>query len=611
MNLKSIEMANIQKQMKDVSADLERNAFDLSERHLFSAKVGELLPIYNKQVVPGDYFEIDPVSFLRTQRVNTASYARMRQHIDFFFVPYWQLWHSFPEFKYQRKDPVSALGGFSAVNTCPFMHLGDLYAQVLDINVDNPAATAVQPVGASFSTRTNEFGYLVAPLNVKLCDLLGYGNLREQIMRYGATDNPKCVVPTDIPSVYSQDVTIWPWLAYQKIWNDFYRNPYYDVAVTPSDFNVDDCYSVPDINHVRGGSSSASDRYLRNPALDGIFKMRYRQWKQDYFTGLFPERQFGDVSQVLGTSPVALSPTQNGIMDLQSGSDGIVLKNGAPQFMISGVTALDIRRAELLQIWKEKTMRAGYRTESQQRAHFGVGSDYIPDNHVRHLGGYSEVVNISEVVSTSLNNTGISGSDGLGELGGKGTSLGSGDKIRFKVKDDGIIMCIFSVLPESEYNSYGLAPDHTRLAPFDYFTPAFQNLGFSAVTRSQLDMVNLGASYRATDILGYAPPYYDMKMGIDRVHGEFTTQQDLITQQGNVWPTFTAHGGSLQAFDSARRDATKLVGTLPFFYVNPNVVDSVFAFNADSFDDSDQFFVNMFLNIKAVRPMSVLGLPNF
>lgn len=260
-------------------------------------------------------------------------------------------------------------------------------------------------------------------------------------------------------------------------------------------------------------------------------------------------------------------------------------------------------------------MRAGSHVTNQQLAHFGVNSEYMPDEHVKHLGGYSEVININEVVSTSMASDGLtSESDGLGEIGGKATSLGKGDKIRFKAKDDGVIMAIFSVLPESEYPSFGLSPEHMRVDPFDYFTPAFQNLGFQAVTRANLDAVHIEAdnmNHPLNQVLGYAPPYYDMKNGIDKVHGEFIpayTEKNMIT---NIWSNIRSIGGSLQAFCGARRDAFPLAGTLAFFYVNPNVVDSVFAINADSYQDTDEFIVNMFLDIKAVRPMSVLGLPNF
>lgn len=245
---------------------------------------------------------------------------------------------------------------------------------------------------------------------------------------------------------------------------------------------------------------------------------------------------------------------------------------------------------------KEKTLRAGYRSESQQMAHFGVRSRYIADEHVEYLGGVSQLIDINEVVSTSI--SGVDGRDnGLGQIGGKGVSLNSGNKIKFNAKDDGVIMVIFSVLPESDYPAFGVAKEHTRIDPFDYFTPGLQNLGFSAVGGDEL-LVNSVPR-------GYAPPYYDMKMGIDKVHGEFIPVS-IITPASVTG--INRNRGSLSFFDCARKNYDM---SLNFFYVDPHVTDSIFQVAADSSDMSDPFMVNMYLDIKAVRPMSVLGLPNF
>lgn len=601
---------DVAKQMRDVRADLETHSYDLSERHLFSCKAGQELPVYNKQVVPGDYFEIDPVAFLRTQRLNKPAYARMRQHIDFFFVPYWQLYHNFDQMKYQRHDPVSASTSLNQglPKMSPYMTLQDLYAQVLRIN------------GQQVNWDVDEFGMNKVQNSVRLCDLLGYGNLSPCVQK---TDTPFHVKrPSAVPDGYAdKHVTIWPWLAYQKIHKDYYRNKWYDVNVNAADFNVDDipCTTLANADIVSHRIGQHVHEYFAD--FEGIFKLRYRQWKRDYFTGLFPDKQFGDVSMVVGSSPLKLnysSTTNDAALNVNKNlGDHAGQVFGSSEFLsvTGGISALDIRRAELLQIWKEKTLRAGASTIAQQIAHFGVESEYIPDNHVKHLGGYSELINISEVVSTSLDNTGISGSDGLGELGGKATSLANGNKIRFKAKDDGIIMAIYSILPESEYPSYGLQPEHQRVDPFDYFTPAFQNLGFTAVMKSNLDIVSNptnDSSVFENPVVGYAPPYYDMKTGIDRVHGEFCPPMDHYDPADyDWWDLFNTDGGSLQAFDTARRDMSYFINTIPFFYVDPHCVDSIFAFNADSNPDTDEFFVNLFLDIKANRPISVLGLPNF
>lgn len=85
-------MANIMS-LKSIRNKPSRNGFDLSFKKNFTAKAGELLPVMVKEVLPGDTFKINLKAFTRTQPVNTAAFARIREYYDFFFVPYDLLWN--------------------------------------------------------------------------------------------------------------------------------------------------------------------------------------------------------------------------------------------------------------------------------------------------------------------------------------------------------------------------------------------------------------------------------------------------------------------------------------------------------------------------------------
>ena len=75
-----------------------RNVFDLSQRHIFSAKAGQIIPVACVDTVPGDKFELDLVNIARTMPLNTAAFTRMKQSFDWVFVPYRSLWSRFNEF---------------------------------------------------------------------------------------------------------------------------------------------------------------------------------------------------------------------------------------------------------------------------------------------------------------------------------------------------------------------------------------------------------------------------------------------------------------------------------------------------------------------------------
>ena len=69
------------------------NGFDLSEKINFTAKVGEMLPIWWHPVLAPDKMRINLKSFCRTMPLNKAAFARMRGYFDFYFVPFNQLWN--------------------------------------------------------------------------------------------------------------------------------------------------------------------------------------------------------------------------------------------------------------------------------------------------------------------------------------------------------------------------------------------------------------------------------------------------------------------------------------------------------------------------------------
>ena len=64
-----------------------------------------------------------------------------------------------------------------------------------------------------------------------------------------------------------------------------------------------------------------------------------------------------------------------------------------------------------------------------------------------------------------------------------------------------------------------------------------------------------------------------------------------------------------QWFSASSGDPSVRPVQWPFFKVNPNTLDSIFAVNADSTWETDQFLVNCHIGVKCVRPLSRDGMP--
>ena len=118
-------------QFKDLKNHTHRSGFDLSNKNAFTAKVGELLPVYWKFVIPGDKFTAQVQHFTRTQPVSTAAYTRIKEYYDWFFVPMRLLWKNFPTAITQMTDnPVSAMSlkqNADVTSKLPYFTLAQLF----------------------------------------------------------------------------------------------------------------------------------------------------------------------------------------------------------------------------------------------------------------------------------------------------------------------------------------------------------------------------------------------------------------------------------------------------------------------------------------------------
>ena len=90
-------MANKVLGMHRLRNKVNRNAFDLSHRHMFTAQVGELLPVFTQWVNPNETFKIGYNGKTRTAALNTDAFTRIRENIQYYFVPFQSLWKYFEQ----------------------------------------------------------------------------------------------------------------------------------------------------------------------------------------------------------------------------------------------------------------------------------------------------------------------------------------------------------------------------------------------------------------------------------------------------------------------------------------------------------------------------------
>jgi hypothetical protein len=618
----------------DVRNHPHRSGFDLSRRICFTSKAGELLPVYYKLVYPGDKFQIRHQLFTRTQPVNTAAYTRVREYLDWYFVPLRLINKNLPQALMNMQDnPVQASGIVSnkiVTSDIPWTLLGHDskplgIANLLFRMYKGDASNGIDSV-------LNFFGFNSGTLGVKLAMMLRYGNFISR--------NYSGSTPGDLSFGLSKSdldlrafnssyaVNVLPFAAYQKIYADHFRFSQWEKN-EPYTYNFD-WYSGGNIFNALalGAAGSVLKTYLEG---NNLFTLRYANWSKDLFMGVMPNSQLGDVS-VVDVMPTSESPSNlignvvgvsvTGDVDLTgqiamnkvtgSGTgeynlmparqpDKAVLKTiiSNPSLQAS-FTVLQLRMAEAVQRYREVAQVADQTARDQIYAHFGVTlSPALSDTCFR-IGGSASNIDISEVVNNNL--TGENQAD----IMGKGVGSGQGG-VNFSSDEYGILMAIYHVVPLLDYVITGQPQDLLYTNTADLPFPEFDSIGMQSLHFGRFFNYKSDAfTYDPTgSVMGYTPRFIDLKTDYDEVYGAFRSTlkswvAPLDPEYLSNWVTSTISPGESTPTYSLNYG---------FFKVNPSVLDSIFKVAADSSMDTDQFLSSLYLDVKAVRNFDYDGMP--
>lgn len=613
--------------LKQLQNHPHRSGFDIGAKNVFSAKCGELLPVFWDLGLPGCTYDINLQYFTRTRPVQTAAYTRIREYFDFYAVPIDLLWKSFDASVIQMGDiaPVQSktlIEALTVKGDLPWCNLSDLgWSTFLS---SGSFSTGTSP--SALSSHANIFGYNRGDVNYKLLHMLNYGNIipTHSALSIGGSSHRwwNMQAPLDeSPQTYSQifnydlAVNILPLAAYQKIYQDFFRWSQWENA-DPTSYNFDWYTGTGNIfgNDIASSISANNDYWKR----DNLFSLRYCNWNKDMFMGILPNSQFGDIAvvDVTGKSAAAnvfigsSGKSVQNFADIKTDSSFLLKPSSAPSSPIpagsdllvgrtpvsSSFSILALRQAEALQKYREITQSVDTNYRDQIKAHFGVNVPASDSHMAQYIGGIARNLDISEVVNNNLQG------EGEAVIYGKGVGTGAGSMRYSTGSRYCILMCIYHCIPLLDYNISGQSPQLLATSVDELPIPEFDNIGMESVPAVQFFNSKLfGSSIVKVDsILGYNPRYYGWKTNIDRIHGAFTT-----TLKDWVAPVDDSYLYNWLSDNAIGSGAVQW----PFFKVNPNTLDDIFAVKADSTWETDQFLVNAYVDCKVVRPLSRDGVP--
>lgn len=389
-------------------------------------------------------------------------------------------------------------------------------------------------------------------------------------------------IPTPPPgTAYPQTVSALPFAAYQKIYNEYYR-----------DQNL-----IAEINSelVNGDNSTNTELYT----------LRTRAWEHDYFTASLPFAQKGaPVDIPLGDITLKEDTTNQGIfrnaaihsisptgdvsqVDIGGGIPGIQVNATTSVYDPNGTletqstTINDLRRAFRLQEWLEKNARAGTRYIENILAHFGVRSSDKRLQRPEYITGVKSPVVISEVLNTTgqVSETG----DPLpqGNMAGHGVASVNGNYGSYYCEEHGYIIGIMSIMPKTAYQQ-GIDKHFTKYDNlYQYYWPTFANLGEQEVLNKEI----YAFAPNGSATFGYVPRYAEYKYMPSRVAGDFRNSLDFW----HLGRIFDAQPNLNQAF----------VECVPG--------KRIFAVEGEE----DSIYCQVLNEVLAIRPMPKFGTPSF
>lgn len=643
------------------------NTFNLDRRNLFTAKIGQLLPIFCEEVIPGDQIKINMQHFSRSMPIQTAAFTRLKENIQFFFVPYTALWSFYRDAmknvptnqsgqpNTMRAD--SATSSVSLSSDLPSFSSGAIYkwfhyvaGKFKDNNANN--------VGGSHALRVAE--------SARLLQSLGYGNFTTVSKLYRDNEEKPTTLMLDGSAISGVNVPTTPvgvrvspfrLLAYHKIANDFYRYQKWEEYCAPA-CNVDYLpQNVPNMDNFLSDSAFDSWTSEENTINSYLFDMEYSRLPLDRFNGGLPRAQFGDESVVNLSS--ASSDSLTSIVDGSTGNTKVVKDLGtlygradsssdiegndyplALKRISQGGTTSEVKQPVAVtsftgqQVWSSSNFYSdALASDSANSSELSVialrratalqrykeiqecnDSDFCsqieahfgvrPNSH----GSKSKFLGgYSSVFDINPQiNQNLSG-DNVANIQAAPTATGNGS-CRFKVADDyGVVIGIYRITPQLDYADVGLDSRNLMVDAADYPIPELDSIGMDTLKINSLVVKDYPVSGNA-DLGGVNTSYAYAPRYLD-FKLSFDRFSGAFLSSLRSWVT----GQQMDMLQKAAMSAP-LGGSVGYFLYNllycpPRLTANVFVNNAYDGIDNDQFMIGSFIGCSVKRKLSVYGLP--
>lgn len=538
--------------------DMSRSTFDRSASVKTSFNVGDIVPFFLEEVLPGDTFNVRSSKVVRMQTLLTPMMDNVYLDTYYFFVPNRLVWNHWKEFNGENTES----------------------AWIPQTEYSVPQITA--PTGGwSVGTLADYFGLPtgVAGISVSALPFRAYALVMNEWFRDQNLQDP-LVVPVDDATVQGVNTGTFvsdvakggkPYIAakYHDYFTSCLPSPQKGPDVTLSVAQQADLPVVAKSDKVPISTwpTAAAGNYKENVSYSMAANLA--SWNAPPNARLGVTNGYGTYITESATPTGNVVP--NNLWALNSGNAVVATIN-------------QLRLAFQIQKLYERDARGGTRYIEVLKSHFGVTSPDARLQRPEYLGGNRVPINVNQVIQQS--GTGAGADTPQGTVVGMSQTTDSHSDFMKSFTEHGYIIGVMVARYDHTYQQ-GIERHWSRKTRFDFYWPVFANIGEQAVKNKE---IFAQGNSKDDDVFGYQEAWSDYRYKPNRVTGEM---RSAYAQSLDVWHLADDYSSLPSLSDSWIRE-------------DKNTVDRVLAVKSSV---SNQLFADIYIKNRATRPMPMYSIP--
>lgn len=532
------------------SIDMPRSSFDRDSSVKTSFNVGDVVPFYLDEVLPGDTFSIDTSKVVRLQTLITPMMDNLYLDTYWFFVPNRLVWSHWKEFMGENTQSA--------------------WIPETEYNVPQIAAPAG---GWEVGTLADFFGLPigVSGISVSALPFRAYGLVMNEWFRDQNLSDP-LNIPVDEATVtgvntgnYITDVV--------KGGKPFKAAKFFDYFTS--------CLPSPQKGPDVSIQLAQGDYPVTRTANENV--------SVSWLGAGAPYNPVTIYSARDGTNKATVDLiTSNNPASSIEGALGLFLPAGATDMTASipelGIVTINqLRMAFQIQKFYERQARGGSRYIETIKAFFGVTSPDARLQRPEYLGGNRVPININQIVQQSATQ---SGTTPQGNVSGMSLTVDTHSDFTKSFVEHGYIMGLMVARYDHTYQQ-GIERHWSRKTKFDYYWPVFANIGEQAVLNKE---IYADGSSADDEVFGYNEAWADYRYKPNRVVSEM---RSAYAQSLDSWHLADDYSSLPSLSDEwIREDSSN--------------VDRVLAVQSSV---ANQLFADIFVRNRTTRPMPIYSIP--